>query len=76
MRQKLYRLNNENLQRVLNRARLNLIKQRLKMLSPVFFSLQVSVLVFGLLSIMPTHPLSIPTAFGGGLSFALIWRAR
>jgi len=39
---------------------------------PVCFSLTASLLMFGLLFIMPQHPMAIPTAIGGGLAFALI----
>jgi hypothetical protein len=39
---------------------------------PVFFSLRASLGIFVLLAILPTEVLSVPTAIGGGLAFALM----
>jgi hypothetical protein len=40
---------------------------------PAFaLSLRAAISMFVLLLIMPLHPMAIPTAFGGGLAFALI----
>jgi len=39
---------------------------------PIAFSLTSTVFMFALLTILPFHPMSIPTAVGGGLAFALI----
>lgn len=39
---------------------------------PVNFAIQTTVCMFTLLAILPFHPMSIPTAIGGGLAFALI----
>jgi hypothetical protein len=47
-----------------------LVIPRLK--PPVIFAVRASFAIFALLLIMPYHPMSIPTAVGGGLAFALI----
>ena len=39
---------------------------------PVLFALRVSLMTFGLLLLMPTHPIAIPAAFGGALSINLL----
>lgn len=76
LRVTLYRLNDEELDRALRYARWRLILQRVRVLRPVGFALQAIVMMFSLLSIMPVHPMMMPVSVGGGLSFALLWRAR
>jgi hypothetical protein len=39
---------------------------------PIGFALRSTFAMFALLFILPVEPLSIPTAAGGGLAFALI----
>ena len=41
---------------------------------PICFSLVAIAGMFALLAFLPIHPMSIPTAVGGGLAFALITR--
>jgi hypothetical protein len=40
--------------------------------APVHFSLVATLCMFALLPLVPLEPLSIPTAIGGGISFALL----
>lgn len=47
-----------------------LVIPRLK--SPVVFALRAAFAMFALLSFLPVHPISMPTAVGGGLAFALL----
>jgi hypothetical protein len=42
-----------------------------KRMAPLF-ALRAIMIMFGLLFILPHHPLSIPITFGSGLAFALI----
>jgi hypothetical protein len=39
---------------------------------PVLFALRTALGMFTLFTILPIHPMSVPTAIGGGLAFALI----
>jgi hypothetical protein len=39
---------------------------------PEDFAIHAAFAIFALLLIMPHHPISMPTAIGGGLAFALI----
>ena len=39
---------------------------------PISLGLQSSILILVILSIMPLHPLAIPTAIGGGISIGLM----
>ena len=47
-----------------------LIIPRLK--PPVAFALRATFSMFALLTFLPAHPMSMPTAAGGGLAFALL----
>lgn len=52
---------------------LRLLARRIRPLAfPVLFALRVSLMTFGLLLLMPTHPIAIPAAFGGALSINLL----
>lgn len=42
---------------------------------PIIFAFKAALFSFGLIWIMPLEPISIPAAFGGGLSAALISEA-
>jgi hypothetical protein len=42
---------------------------------PVSFSLRATTMMFLLLFVMPYHPLAIPTAFGIGLSYGILFRS-
>jgi hypothetical protein len=37
-----------------------------------FFAIRAALFMFALLFVLPHHPMSMPTALGGGLAFALI----
>ncbi len=68
----LYRLNRRSLFVALWYCRFQYARQFLRLPMPVRFSLCATLGLFGLLLILPLHPLSMPTAFGGGLAFALV----
>ena len=48
------------------------LRQRLTPHAPVAFALRAVACMFALLFVMPLEPLSMPTAFGGGLAFAIL----
>lgn len=39
---------------------------------PISFALRTTIAMFALLVILPVQPMTIPTAAGGGLAFALL----
>jgi uncharacterized membrane protein len=48
--------------------------KKMKKRLPRFFwmTVRASLISFVILAFMPVHPIAIPTAFGGGIAFALI----
>jgi hypothetical protein len=72
LKQILNRLNDWNIFVLLHRARWIYFKQRMHLPRPVMFSLLCSIIMFALLSILPSHPLVIPIVIGSGLSGALL----
>jgi hypothetical protein len=55
-------------------AQIRRLQRLLAMPAPVRLSLTTAFVMFGLLLFLPLHPMSLPISFGGGLSFALIFK--
>lgn len=66
------RLNRSNRRWLTRMMRRRIWTRRYYLPRPMKLSLFTATISFALLCIMPVHPMAIPAAFGGGLSFALI----
>ena len=67
-------LKTDELKRVLWYARWRRIVFYFRIAPPIGFSLRASILMLVLLTIMPFHPMVIPTIIGGGISLALLFQ--
>jgi hypothetical protein len=65
-------LNPANQRRFLRYCRWLQFCEYFYLVPPVGFGLRAAVLILVLLVVMPFHPMAIPTAIGGGISFALL----
>lgn len=70
---KLKRLRRGNQRRFLRCLQVLYLRQNLSLPFPVAFALRASLAAFALLFILPHHPISMPTAAGGGMAFALLF---